>query len=219
MTEDTGRATPVQRGDEPAGIVVPPRPPLPVRAAAVPPRPPMPVPAPTVGARPSAAGKVDAAARAAAGPRAWDIRRIATWDVRRIATWDVRRIAMWALAAYAIALVLIAVWPTPVDQGARPWIDAVGRVIPPVTINRVEFAANILYFVPLGALLALLLTRRYLIVPIAVVTTVSIESVQALLLAARVPSVLDIVANVTGACVGLLIVEGAEWWRRRTPSD
>lgn len=119
------------------------------------------------------------------------------------------------LAIYAVALTLIAIWPSPVDGGAGPLLRAITRLIPILTYARIEFGANILLFVPLGALLALILTRRYLIVPIALVTTVAIESMQALMLERRTPSVMDILANLTGACIGLLIVAGLEWWRRR----
>ncbi|GAB3603813.1 VanZ family protein [Microbacterium aureliae] len=126
----------------------------------------------------------------------------------------------WArvtLAIYLAGLVLIAIWPVPVDSGAGPLIRAITRVFPVITHARLEFGANILLFVPLGALLAVILARQYLVVPIAFVTTVAIESVQALALDRRVPSVMDIVANVTGACVGLLLVAAVDWWRTRHP--
>lgn len=125
------------------------------------------------------------------------------------------RIARIVLTMYAVALALIAIWPVPVDSGAGPLLRAITRVVPVLTYARIEFGANILLFVPLGALLALLLTRRYLIVPIALVATVAIESMQALMLERRTPSVMDILANLTGACIGLLLVAGIEWWRRR----
>lgn len=126
-----------------------------------------------------------------------------------------RHIARITLGIYAVALALIAVWPVPVDSGAGPLLGAITRVIPILTHARIEFGANILLFVPLGLLLALILTRRYLIVPIALVTTMAIESFQALMLDRRVPSVMDILANLTGACIGLLVVAGIEWWRRK----
>ncbi len=126
-----------------------------------------------------------------------------------------RRLTRVALGIYATALALIGLWPEPVDSGAGPLLRAITRVTPIVTYPRIEFGSNILLFIPLGALLALILTNRSLVIPIALVTTVAIESAQALMLERRTPSVLDIVANVTGACIGLLIVVGVEWWRRR----
>lgn len=119
-----------------------------------------------------------------------------------------------ALAGYLVALALIAFWPTPVDAGVAPLIDALSRRVPAITGPRVEFAANIALFVPFGVLLPLILRRaRELVLPIALVATVTIESAQALVLAARVPSVLDIVANLTGAAVGMLAL--AVWRRVR----
>ena len=119
------------------------------------------------------------------------------------------------LAAYAVALALIGFWPVHVDEGARPLLDAVIRWVPGLSYARVEFAANVLLFVPLGLLLASIVQRRYLIVPIALVVTVVIESGQAALLDHRTPSVLDVVANVSGGAVGLLLVELREWFSTR----
>lgn len=124
-------------------------------------------------------------------------------------------VAKITLAVYSIALALIAVWPVPVDSGASGFLHRVGRVIPWATYSRIEFGANIALFVPLGVLLAIILTRRSLVVPIALVTTVTIESVQALALDRRTPSLFDIVANVTGAAIGLLLVVALEKWRAR----
>ncbi len=119
------------------------------------------------------------------------------------------------LGAYLLALTLIALWPVPVDSGAGPVLRLIGRGLPLFTYARIEFGANILLFVPLGILLALILQHRHLVVPIAFLATVGIESVQALMIDRRVPSVMDIIANVAGACVGLVIVAFVEWWRER----
>ncbi|MFI8632462.1 VanZ family protein [Microbacterium sp. NPDC077663] len=116
------------------------------------------------------------------------------------------------LAGYVLALALIAFWPTPVDADVAPLIDALSRRLPAITRPRVEFAANVALFVPFGVLLPLILRRSLeLVLPIAIVATVTIECMQALALAQRVPSVLDIIANVTGASVGML---GLALWRR-----
>lgn len=120
-----------------------------------------------------------------------------------------RRAALWAqivLAAYAVALAAIALWPTPVDGGARPLLRAITEALPWLTYSRIEFGANIALFVPLGLLLVLTLARsRYLVLPVAVVTSVAIEMVQAFALDQRTASLLDIVANVTGACIGMFL--------------
>jgi VanZ family protein len=126
-----------------------------------------------------------------------------------------RSIARVVLTVYGISLALIALWPVPVDSGAGGLLRRVTRVLPALTYARIEFSANILLFVPLGVLLMLILRRRYLILPIAIATTVAIECSQGLLLDKRTPSLLDIIANTAGACVGMLIVAAVESWRGR----
>lgn len=128
-----------------------------------------------------------------------------------------RRRAIALLGAYLVVTAAIVLWPSPVDRGATGLINRIAEIVPVLTHARIEFAANIALFVPLGALLARILPRdQHLVVPAALVVTVGVESIQALLLAARTPSVLDIVANTTGACLGLLIVAGLEARRRPT---
>ncbi|WP_308492979.1 VanZ family protein [Microbacterium terrisoli] len=120
------------------------------------------------------------------------------------------------LAPYVVALALIAFWPSHVDEGMGPFLRALTRALPVLTYARVEFAANIALFVPLGVLPMMILRRRYLIVPIALVATVTIEAVQSLMGGQRTSSVLDVIANLTGACVGMLVVALVEWWRARS---
>jgi VanZ family protein len=128
---------------------------------------------------------------------------------------NTRSVARVVLTLYGISLAMIALWPVPVDSGAGGFLRRVSRVLPLLTYPRIEFSANILLFVPLGVLLMLILRRRYLILPIAIVVTVAIECSQALLLDKRTPSVLDILANTAGACLGMLIVAAVESWRGR----
>ncbi|MET0781848.1 MAG: VanZ family protein [Microbacterium sp.] len=130
-----------------------------------------------------------------------------------------RSVARVVLTLYGISLAVIALWPVPVDRGAAGFLQRVGRVLPALTYPRIEFTANILLFVPLGVLLMLILRRRYLILPIAIVVTVAIECSQALLLDKRTPSVLDIIANTAGACVGMMIVAAVESWRARASRE
>lgn len=134
-----------------------------------------------------------------------------TRGAHRVRTGIVRAI----LAAYVLALGLIAFWPSHVDQGMGPFLDLVTRLFPTLTYGRIEFAANIVLFVPLGALLMLVLRHRYLIVPIAFAVTTAIESGQSLMGGARTLSFRDIVANFAGACVGMLIVAVIEWLAAR----
>ena len=127
-----------------------------------------------------------------------------------------RAVARVVLTIYAISLTLIALWPVPVDAGAGRFLRVVTRVLPALTYPRIEFSANILLFVPLGVLLMLILRRRHLILPIAIVVTVAIECAQGLMLDKRTPSVLDIIANTAGACIGILIVAVVESMRSRS---
>ena len=132
-------------------------------------------------------------------PAPTPITRDTTWRGRA------RNPRIW-LSAYAIVLALIAFWPVHVDSGAGPFLRAITRAIPLLTYSRIEFTANILLFVPLGFLLTLILVReRWMVLPIAFLTTVIIETVQAIALSARTPSVLDIIANTAGACAGMLV--------------
>ena len=117
---------------------------------------------------------------------------------------------------YGVALTAIALWPTPVDRDAGPLLRAITDAVPWLTYGVIEFSSNVVLFVPLGVLLTLLLPRGSLFVPLlALLVTAAIESVQGLLLAARTPSPLDILANTAGAVLGWAIVLAAQRVRRR----
>lgn len=115
------------------------------------------------------------------------------------------------LGGYALLLTLVAFWPTPVDAQLGRVLNAITRIVPVLTHPRIEFLANVALFLPLGVLLAIVLVRsRYLVLPIVFVTTFTIECVQGLLLPERTPSVMDMIANTAGGCVGLLAVAAVE---------
>lgn len=127
------------------------------------------------------------------------------------------RAARWWLLAYGVILAAIAFWPVPVDSGSRGLLDAISAAVPWLSYDVIEISANVLLFVPLGALLALVLPRRrWLVLPIALVVSVLIEVAQALFLAQRTSSVSDVIANFSGAVLGLLVVMVAT--RRSTRS-
>lgn len=135
-----------------------------------------------------------------------------TWRAR------VRDPHIW-LSAYGVALALVAFWPVPVDSGAGPFLRSITHIFPVLTYSRIQFGANIVMFVPLGLLLSFILRReRWLVLPIAFLTSVTIETGQAIALAARTPSVLDIIANTAGACAGMVLAAFIEVLERsRTP--
>ncbi|QKJ20303.1 VanZ family protein [Microbacterium hominis] len=129
---------------------------------------------------------------------------------------DAARDARWWLGLYLTALALVAFWPVPVDSGAGELLLAVTRAVPWFTYRVIEFTANVVLFVPLGALLSLVLpAHRRWVVPIAFGVTVLIESGQAILLSARTPAVSDVVANVLGATIGVAAVWAIERRSRR----
>lgn len=114
-------------------------------------------------------------------------------------------VGLWVLiVAYGVTLACLALWPTPVDASLRPLLSSITQQVPWLTYARIEFAANVLLFVPFGFLFTLLLRRaHYVVLPAAVVVTVAVESWQSLV-DERTSSVLDIVANMSGACLGIL---------------
>ncbi|MET2011644.1 VanZ family protein [Microbacterium chocolatum] len=121
------------------------------------------------------------------------------------------RLPALVLLAYAAVLAAIAFWPVPVDSGAGPLLRAITRLVPLMTYDRIEFVANIALFVPFGVLVALLVRQTWLVLPLGFLTTLTIEIAQALLLDRRTPSLLDIIANMAGACVGVLVVVFVRW--------
>ena len=128
-----------------------------------------------------------------------------------------RRLTTW-LIVYAVALAIIVFWPHPAQIGIIGLIDAIKKAMPGLTGQRIEFGLNVLLFVPLGVGMALMLPRlRYLIMPVALLITLVIESVQGLFYTTRGPSMEDVIANTAGACLGLVGVVFHEWWRERHP--
>ena len=71
----------------------------------------------------------------------------------------------------------------------------------------IEFSANVVFFVPVGFLLGVLLPYRlwWLAVVGGGLLSVTVEIAQGLFLAGRVSSLGDVVANTTGAVIGCLV--------------
>lgn len=129
-----------------------------------------------------------------------------------------RRVALALLALYAVAVLLIAFWPVPVDSGAVGLLDRIERILPWATYGRIEAGANVVFFVPLGLLLSIVLERsRYLVLPIGLLTTIAIEGLQAELLSQRTADISDVLANTAGTCIGILLA--AAFTRRRAGAD
>lgn len=140
----------------------------------------------------------------------------AAWHARHRAahaSGRTRRVA-WTLAAvYALVVVLVATAGSPVDGGIHPWLVraiAVGqRLGAPgwLGYDAVEFTANVVFFVPFGFFVLLLFGARAWWVGMlgGFLASCAIETVQALFLPARFASVDDVVANTSGAVLGVLV--------------
>jgi len=117
-----------------------------------------------------------------------------------------RRRALWGLVAYGVVAAVVLV--SPVSPAAI--IAAVGGFVRDdlgiawFGQGWIEFVANILLFLPLGALLTVMWAKPWWSLLVAVALSVAAELVQ-LLLPARFPSLRDIVANAVGAAIGVLI--------------
>ncbi|KQM60820.1 VanZ family protein [Agreia sp. Leaf210] len=121
-----------------------------------------------------------------------------------------RRWAWRALGVIAVAVVAITFWPTPVD---KPFHSALVRLLymlhrhglPEwVTYSVVESASNVVMFVPLGALIALLAwpSLWWISGVLGFLASLTIELSQALLLPQRFASAGDVAANTAGALLG-----------------
>jgi glycopeptide antibiotics resistance protein len=76
-----------------------------------------------------------------------------------------------------------------------------------VTYNHVEFGANIAMFVPVGMFFTLVFGRKqwWLAILVGFLITVGIETAQ-LSIPGRVSDIRDVIANTSGAVIGVLLV-------------
>ena len=113
---------------------------------------------------------------------------------------------VWCLAVYAAVVALVLL--TPVSYGGA--VNALGHWIrfdlgiTAFGSGWIEFAANILMFVPLGLLLTLLFTHPWRGVVLALVLSAGAELAQ-FVIPSRQPSLRDVLANVAGAGIGAAI--------------
>lgn len=116
----------------------------------------------------------------------------------------------YTLLAVLVVMVAILFWPTPVDA---PVYGMLNRVLTGLHAHGipgwfdygfVEFTANILLFVPLGALVASVMMRPLWWVSAVAGLSFSliVEFTQAVFLPARFGSAGDLIANTTGALIG-----------------
>jgi len=113
---------------------------------------------------------------------------------------------------YLAAVAWITLGPQPLDAHGVDLLERVIAVLQRhaatdwVTYSRVEFAANIAMFVPMGLFFLLLMGRRYwwLAVLLCLVATVSIETAQQGI-PGRISDPRDIVSNTFGGAVGVIV--------------
>jgi hypothetical protein len=123
-----------------------------------------------------------------------------------------RRAAVALGAVYAALVGVIAFTGSPVDAGAQPWLLRTlerHRIGLPGWFDyaATEFSANVVFFVPLGVFVVLLLgARRWWVgAGTGFLLSVVIEVSQSLFLPARFGSVDDVVSNTCGAVIGALV--------------
>jgi glycopeptide antibiotics resistance protein len=124
-----------------------------------------------------------------------------------------RRVGAVTGLVYAALLAVIAFQPTPVGESAYPFIiRAVNRLrelgAPHwVSYFAVEFGANILLFVPLGAIVVLFVGPRRWWWGVVLGSAISacIELGQLFFLSHRVATINDVIANTSGAFVGAVL--------------
>jgi glycopeptide antibiotics resistance protein len=114
---------------------------------------------------------------------------------------------------YLVVVAWITLNPAPGDPARNPLLESVLRALAAVPVLHwidypvTEFTANVLLFVPMGALFTLLLGRWrwWLAWAIGVAATLVIEFVQ-LFLPARVSDASDLVANTLGTLLGIGLI-------------
>jgi glycopeptide antibiotics resistance protein len=124
----------------------------------------------------------------------------------------VRFVAALALM-YLVIVLAVTLWPTTVDHGLDPYIERLltklwSKGVPTfVDYAFIQFSANIVFFVPVGFLLALLVPFRFWWVAIVGGGTLSgcVEAAQGLFLPGRVSDIGDFVANTAGSVIGCLV--------------
>ena len=138
------------------------------------------------------------------------------------------RVAVALLLGYLLALALIAFWPSPVDRAGHDsltrllaWLQAHGAPAW-LTYGMVEFGSNIVLFIPAGLLVVVLAGARFWWLGMlgGFLASCTIELGQLVLLPARTASARDIVANTSGAVIGVFLalllfaVIAVRVWRR-----
>jgi VanZ family protein len=123
-----------------------------------------------------------------------------------------RVVSVVLLVTFCVVVAIITISPGPPDPDGQHALEAFLRNAYPrglprwITFGKIESAANVLMFAPIGFFGALALARaRWLIVPAAVFASAFIEVFQAIRLPERVGTPRDVIANGLGALLGYLL--------------
>ncbi|MFE4950240.1 VanZ family protein [Leifsonia sp. NPDC056665] len=135
-----------------------------------------------------------------------------------------RRVLLAVTAAYLLVVAWITLNPAPADPHRNPLLEgllatfASTPLLTWIDYDVVEFTANVLLFVPVGLLFAVLLGRGrwWLAFALGVAMTLTIEFVQ-LFLPARVSDARDLLANTLGTLIGIGIAAVIAGGRRSRP--
>lgn len=128
-----------------------------------------------------------------------------------------RRSLITIAAVYAVGVAAVVFVPGPVDAGMGYLFGALRDVVPWATQHRVQVAANVLLFIPAGFFLCTMLPShaRHGALPAIIVAAVTVETIQAELLPARDGDIHDIIANVTGGSIGVVLAAAISVAQRR----
>jgi hypothetical protein len=123
------------------------------------------------------------------------------------------KLTAWLLAAYALAVAAVVFTPSPVDRPLREDLDRIIQELHESGVPQfigygdIEFLSNVVMFVPIGFLLALVLPRRTWALAIVAGPLLSgaIEATQLLVLPERYATLQDVVANGIGSLCGAIV--------------
>jgi glycopeptide antibiotics resistance protein len=130
------------------------------------------------------------------------------------------------LATMLVPLALVAFWPTPVDKPVSGELAVFLGVIHSLGFPRwinyafVEAAANVVLFVPLGAVAALAFPNKrwWQAAAFGLLVSGCMELGQELFLHDRFASPLDVVTNTAGSVIGVLVIRAAVQLIKRRPA-
>ena len=123
------------------------------------------------------------------------------------------RVTAAVVAVYAVGLAFLLFWSGAVTRPFDPVLRRLRELVP-YGDTLLEIGANVVVFIPLGALIVWLLPRRrwWLGILAGIAVSVAAELVQAMFLSDRVGSARDVFANSLGVCLGAGTVA---WLTRR----